>query len=63
MPSPSDATPAAERRRYIFVERPKCPACRSVRLRCYASRRQGDSSLTRYSRCLDCGTKIIMVLT
>jgi len=54
--------PGGERRRYGFARRPRCPACGSPRLRSYATRHQGDKTLTRYSRCRDCLTKLILVL-
>jgi DNA-directed RNA polymerase subunit M/transcription elongation factor TFIIS len=53
---------AGERRHYLFVTRPRCPSCGSPKLRCYGSGRQGDASLTRYCRCCNCGTKLIVVV-
>jgi DNA-directed RNA polymerase subunit M/transcription elongation factor TFIIS len=47
--------------RYIFHRLPRCPACDSTRLLCYATRRQSDSSVTRYCRCAVCGARVLMV--
>ena len=52
---------AAEERHYIYFERPRCPECGSIRLRAYRSTKNGDRSVTRNSRCLDCGAKLIVV--
>ncbi len=49
-------------RHYVHFTRPRCPVCGSVKLRAYRTIRNGDGSLTRYSRCKDCETKLIVVV-
>ena len=58
---PTAAAAAVEQRHYIYFERPRCPECGSIRLRAYRSTKNGDRSVTRNSRCLDCGAKLIVV--
>lgn len=49
--------------RYVFAERPKCPACHATRLRAYrTTRNDDDGTLTRYTRCLICGQKFLLIL-
>jgi len=48
--------------RYVYVERPRCPECQSVRILAYKTIDQGDGSLTRYTCCRDCQAKFILVL-
>jgi len=46
---------------YLYVRRPRC-ICGSVKLKSYATRRNGDGSLTRYTRCRACGRRLILVV-
>lgn len=58
-----DTRPAARSNdRYVFIERAKCPACGSVRLRTYRTSRHGDDSVTRHTECRDCGEKFFVIL-
>ena len=50
------------RRRYLHIRRPRCPACGSHKLRSYRSTANGDGSVTRHSKCLDCGVKLLIVV-
>mgnify|MGYP000904673283 FL=1 len=47
--------------RYVFVERPRCPACGGVRLRAYGTVTQSDSSKMQYSQCKTCGEKFRII--
>ena len=49
-------------RPYVFVERPRCPACGSVDLHPYKTVQQGDGSTLRYVRCKSCGEKAFLVI-
>ena len=51
-----------ERPRYVFARLPRCPACNSTKLRAYRTSRHGDDSLTRHSKCLACGQRLLIVL-
>ena len=53
---------AADRWAVIYVERPRCPGCGSVKLLAYHSGKQGDGSRLRYVRCGVCDQKAKMVL-
>jgi DNA-directed RNA polymerase subunit M/transcription elongation factor TFIIS len=53
---------AAERDRYVFVERPRCPICNSAKLRTVRTERHGDESVTRHTRCCDCRAKFFVVV-
>ena len=53
---------------YLTLVRPRCPGCNSPRLLAYKSTRNGvgddadDDSLTRYSKCADCGHRVVVVV-
>ena len=47
---------------YVSWRRPRCPLCNSYRLRSYKTVANGDGTLTRYSKCRDCGTRLILVV-
>ena len=49
------------RRHYVHTVRPRCPACGSTKLRSYHTAQNGDGSVTRHSRCLDCGARLLVV--
>jgi len=49
------------RRYYVHYQRPRCPRCDSLRLRSYRSTPNGDGSVTRHSRCRDCGARLLIV--
>ena len=49
-------------RLYVSFVRPRCPTCGSVHLRAYKTCNNGDATLTRYSHCLDCREKIILIV-
>ena len=53
----------AERRpRYVFHRRPRCPVCGGSRLLAYRTSRHGDETITRHTRCADCGQRVYLVL-
>lgn len=53
---------ASPSRRYVYCDRPRCPACGDVHLRAYHSADNGDGSLTRHTKCKTCGLKFILVM-
>ena len=56
LPPPGDSA------RYVFCERARCPGCGSVRLKVYKTiGGDDDDSVTRYTRCKDCGQRFIIV--
>ena len=46
----------------IFVERPRCPECGSVRLLARKTLDGGDGTITRRCRCDGCGARVDLVL-
>jgi len=54
-----DTRPA---RQYVYVTRPRCPACGSHKLLTYRTSQNGDDTLTRYAKCGDCGARLILVV-
>jgi hypothetical protein len=58
----TDAPDAAEKLRYVFVARPRCPACNSLKVTSYRTLKNGDGSLTRYAKCRDCRWKFLVVV-
>lgn len=62
-PKPSTLAPPTDpERRYVFVERTRCPVCGSPSLRAYKTLPpDGDGSVSRYTRCRACGHKFIVV--
>lgn len=53
----------AETLRYVFIRRPRCPACDRTRLETYKSATSEDGQVvTRYTRCRDCGHRFIVIL-
>jgi hypothetical protein len=52
----------AERERYVFAKRPRCPICRSKSLKTLRSTRM-DRSIARRTQCLrpDCGHKCFVI--
>lgn len=48
---------------YLYLRRPRCPACGSTRLVTYRSVDNGDDSRTRYATCKakDCGQRVVIV--
>jgi len=57
-----DRSEARKRPRYLYVQRPRCPECGGVKLLAYRTSQNGDGSLTRYARCGDCHTRLILIL-
>ena len=53
---------AAERDRYVYVERPRCPRCTSPKLKTLRSEDQGDDSTMRTTVCRDCRHKFYVVV-
>ena len=61
--SRQDATAGqAARPVYLTLVRPRCPGCQSTRLRAYKTTNNGEGSLTRYSRCVECGRAVVVVV-
>jgi transposase-like protein len=55
-------TDAEAEERYVYVEAPKCPKCRSTHLLTYrTTRTQGDGSVARHKRCRTCDRRFIVV--
>jgi DNA-directed RNA polymerase subunit M/transcription elongation factor TFIIS len=54
--------PERERPKYVYVTRPKCPDCGSVKLRAYKTIPNGDLTLTRYCKCGECQARLILVV-
>jgi ribosomal protein S27AE len=48
--------------RYIYVTRPRCPTCGSVRLRAEHSTRRSSGVTVRHSRCQVCGQRVYIVV-
>ena len=46
----------------IFVRRPRCPECGSMRFTCDGTKPNGDGSKTRYAQCKKCGKPVYIVL-
>ena len=53
---------AANKPALVFIERPRCPHCNSVRLLSHRTDRNGDDSITRRCRCAGCGRRVDVVL-
>ena len=51
---------AAEHGRYVYVTTPRCPECESKRLRVYGKAEEDDAT-RRYTRCLECGHKFLVI--
>ncbi len=55
-----DADPA-ERLRFCFVDKPRCPRCGSARLKTLRSMPAEDESRTQRKLCEDCGWRFFVV--
>lgn len=47
---------------YVFVQRTRCPVCESVNVKTVRSEQNGDDTVTRRSRCRDCGHRFKTVV-
>ena len=47
---------------YLYHRRPRCPVCGSPALKVQRSVDNGDGSRTRYSKCQDCGSNVVVVV-
>ena len=52
---------------YLTLVRPRCPSCGCPRFHAYKTVKNGtpgsdDDSLTRYSKCADCGRRVVVVV-
>jgi transposase-like protein len=56
-PSPRRAPP-----QFVWIRKPHCPNCDSVRLKIMHTSKNGDASITRYSKCQDCGRNVHVVV-
>jgi len=54
-------TDGHDRRFVVITTRPRCPRCGSTRLRAYRSTRAADGTVTRHSRCRDCGASGLVI--
>lgn len=45
---------AGEHLRYVYIQRPRCPACGSENLHRTRTEDQGDGSICKTMNCLDC---------
>jgi len=57
----ADADPA-ERARYVYHRRPRCPCCQSASLKTQRTSRHGDESVTRHCVCRECGARVFLVV-
>jgi hypothetical protein len=55
-PKPEKEPPAAPRPApdYVFIERPRCPACGGADVQTERSEKQGDGTIRRRSHCRQC---------
>lgn len=53
---------AAERTRYVYIERPRCPACRGTDLQTVRSKTEPDGSISRRTTCRTCGHKFFVII-
>jgi transposase-like protein len=60
--SERDPTDAAESLRYVFIEKPRCPACGSDELKTLRSNKENDGSVSRDTRCLSCNHQFFVVV-
>ena len=61
--SSTAGTDAGEPLRYVYVERPRCPACGSDNLRTQKTRpKETDKSVTRETVCRDCRWHFLVVV-
>jgi transcriptional regulator NrdR family protein len=51
-----------DRYRYVYIERARCPRCRSADLQSYRSTRDGDGSTSRHTQCRACAWRFIVVI-
>ena len=62
-PAKAGKDPApGERPAYLWVRRPRCPRCGSVRLVAYDSRDVGDGVRVRHARCKDCQRRLVVIV-
>ena len=55
--------PPGDLRRYVHVTAPRCPRCGGRRLLAYKTRREpGDGTVGRYTRCVACNWRFIVVV-
>ena len=52
---------AGEHSRYVYVVRPRCPACNSCNVRVYKTRTHEGDIVTRYSICCACEHRFVVV--
>jgi predicted Zn finger-like uncharacterized protein len=53
---------ASDPLRYVFIERTRCPACRSAKLRTQHTQTAADGSVTRSIKCQRCGHNFYGIL-
>jgi hypothetical protein len=58
---PNDPT-GAERFRYVYVERPRCPSCGSASLLAIRSKSHDDGTTERRVQCQGCYHKFFLIL-
>lgn len=62
MSNSKDDRDPGERLRYVFIKRPRCPACDRTRLAAYKTFKSDDHAvISRYTRCKDCGHRFIAI--
>ena len=62
MPGVRSILPLDNPMRYVYIARPRCPVCESVEVRPYKTIKNGDGTKGRYTRCLSCGARFIVVV-
>ena len=53
---------ADESLRYVFIPRPRCPACGSTSLQTIRSNDQGDGTTARRTACRECGHRFFVIV-
>jgi hypothetical protein len=60
-PPPRRLPPQGDPRRYVYVKRTRCPECESDHLWAYGTLTGTDGVITRYTQCLSCKRRFIVV--
>ena len=58
----ASTTDAAELDRYVYIRRARCPICESPELKTQKTVDNGDDSLTRETKCRECGHRFFVVV-
>jgi DNA-directed RNA polymerase subunit M/transcription elongation factor TFIIS len=58
---PRRIAPESDPTRYVYVKRTRCPRCESDDLAAYKTLTGADGVITRYTRCLSCKHRFLVV--